>query len=62
MQGANLFAVQTLMGHKLLEMTRRYSHLAPSVLRTAVEAMDKVMNRVPPEGAEEGQEEKVASG
>ena len=40
-------------------MTRRYSHLAPGVLRTAVEAMDKVMNRVPQEG---DSEEKMGAG
>jgi site-specific recombinase XerD len=36
MAGVNLKAVQTLMGHKTIAMTMRYSHLAPEHLTAAV--------------------------
>jgi integrase len=36
MAGVNLKAVQTLMGHKTITMTMRYSHLAPDHLTAAV--------------------------
>lgn len=47
MRGASVFAVQELLGHKSLAMTRRYSHLSPGVLRQAVAAMDNAMGGVP---------------
>ncbi|MDL2279575.1 tyrosine-type recombinase/integrase [Desulfovibrio sp. OttesenSCG-928-G11] len=34
-QGTPLYTVAELMGHSTLEMTRRYSHLAPDTLRKA---------------------------
>jgi site-specific recombinase XerD len=39
MAGANLRAVQTLLGHKRMETTLRYSHLGESHLRDAVELL-----------------------
>jgi integrase len=37
----NLRTVQTLLGHKDLRMTMRYSHLSPEQLREAVQNLDK---------------------
>lgn len=42
MGGVNLRAVQTLLGHKDLRMTVRYSHLSPEHLAGAVKALDGV--------------------
>jgi site-specific recombinase XerD len=41
MGGVNLMTVQTLLGHKDLGMTMRYSHLSPEHLREAVQNLDK---------------------
>ncbi|RJO74439.1 MAG: site-specific integrase [Myxococcales bacterium] len=43
MAGQNLLAVQELLGHKDLAMTRRYSHLAPGLMREAVQVMGPVL-------------------
>ncbi|MCX5883579.1 MAG: tyrosine-type recombinase/integrase [Deltaproteobacteria bacterium] len=37
--GADLFTVRELMGHKSIAMTERYSHLPPDTLRKAVKSM-----------------------
>ncbi|MGO9325764.1 MAG: tyrosine-type recombinase/integrase [Terracidiphilus sp.] len=42
MAGVPLKTVQELMGHKTIQMTARYAHLAPEHLRNAVEAIAKV--------------------
>ncbi|MGH9428029.1 MAG: tyrosine-type recombinase/integrase [Terriglobia bacterium] len=47
MEGANLRAVQTLLGHKDLRMTMRYSHLSPEHLQGAVKALDGVFTSEP---------------
>ncbi len=39
-KGVSLYEVQRLLGHKTGEMTRRYAHLAPDNLRTAVNALN----------------------
>lgn len=39
MAGVNLRTVQELLGHQTIAMTIRYSHLAPSHLRAAVESL-----------------------
>ena len=44
MDGENLRTVQTLLGHKDLRMTMRYSHLSPEHLRDAVLKLDKTLN------------------
>jgi site-specific recombinase XerD len=41
MDGVNLRTVQTLLGHKDLRMTVRYSHLSPEHLREPVQNLDK---------------------
>jgi len=43
MGGTSLRAVQTLLGHKDLRMTMRYSHLSPEHLREAVTTLDKTL-------------------
>ena len=47
MDGENLRTVQTLLGHKDLRMTMRYSHLSPEHLREAVLKLDKSLNSIP---------------
>ena len=44
MGGANPRTVQTLLGHKDLRMTMRYSHLSPEHLRDAVSTLEKRLN------------------
>lgn len=44
MAGKSEFAVQQLLGHRTLAMTRRYSHLSPGALREAVNVMDGFLN------------------
>jgi len=41
MGGINLRTVQTLLGHKDLRMTMRYSHLSPEYLKEAVTTLEK---------------------
>ncbi|MEM6296111.1 MAG: site-specific integrase, partial [Myxococcota bacterium] len=41
MRGAQLKAVQELMGHATIDMTMRYSHLCPSIKRDAVALLDQ---------------------
>ncbi len=41
MGGVNLRTVQTLLGHKDLRMTMRYSHLSPEHLREAVQNLER---------------------
>ena len=41
MAGVDLRTVQILMGHKTINMTLRYAHLAPEHLKKAVEALNR---------------------
>ena len=41
MAGVDLRTVQTLLGHKTISMTLRYSHLAPEHLKRAIELLDR---------------------
>ena len=47
MGGENLRTVQTLLGHKDLRMTMRYSHLSPAHLKEAVSRLDKSLTSPP---------------
>jgi len=47
MEGENIRTVQTLLGHKDLRMTMRYSHLSPEHLKEAVSKLDKALNSIP---------------
>lgn len=44
MAGIDITAVKTLLGHKTLTMTLRYSHLAPSRTRNALSVLDSAIN------------------
>jgi hypothetical protein len=39
MKGVDIFTVQKLMGHKMIQMTERYSHLAPQHQLEAVQRL-----------------------
>ena len=39
MSGVDLYTVQKLLGHRTIEMTQRYAHLAPDHLRSAVQTL-----------------------
>ena len=45
--GADLFTVRELMGHKSIAMTERYSHLSPDTLRKAVKSMETAIQLKP---------------
>jgi len=47
MGGENLRTVQTLLGHKDLRITMRYSHLSPEHLREAVSRLDRSLTSPP---------------
>jgi integrase len=40
MQGKDIYLVSTLLGHKSVQMTRRYAHLDPETQRAALEAIE----------------------
>src|SRR5207302_43163 len=41
MKGVDLFTLQTLMGHKSIEMTQRYAHLSPGHRHQAVQLLNR---------------------
>ena len=43
MREAHIRALQELLGHKTLSITRRYFHLAPEQLQNAVKLLDGVI-------------------
>ena len=43
MAGVDLMAIRKILGHKKIQMTLRYSHLAPGYLRNAVAAIDQAL-------------------
>jgi hypothetical protein len=47
MAGVPLATVQTLLGHKSLQMVLRYAHLSPGHISQAVEILDKTYNSGP---------------
>jgi site-specific recombinase XerD len=44
MAGIDITTVKTLLGHKTLTLTLRYSHLAPSHTRNALSVLDTAIN------------------
>jgi len=48
MTGADLLTVKELLGHRTMDMTVRYSHLAPSHTRGAVMALEKALSSATP--------------
>lgn len=51
MEGVDIMTVKELLGHKTLEMTLRYAHLAPSHKTRAVNILDRVLSLNPPQSA-----------
>jgi integrase len=47
MRGVDLKTVQELMGHKHINMTLKYAHLAPGHKRAAIAVLDQSANEVP---------------
>lgn len=45
MAGVDIFTVQEILGHKSIEMTRRYSHLSPKHKRAAVDALQNALTK-----------------
>ena len=46
-RGTPLYTVAELMGHTTLEMTKRYSHLAPDTMRAAAMGLSGILDRKP---------------
>jgi len=62
MQGADLYAVGQLLGHRTPRMTQRYAHLSPQYMAGAVGKLDSVFGGVMPEnGSAEAQYVTIAS-
>jgi len=45
MSGVDVFTVQEILGHKSIQMTRRYSHLSPKHKRAAVDALENALGK-----------------
>jgi len=54
MSGIDLTTVGELLGHKKLEMTKRYSHLSPSHKTKAINILDRVMSQISPQEEKAG--------
>lgn len=47
MAGEDLHTVGELLGHKSLNMTKRYAHLSPKFKKRAVNVLDRIMSQIP---------------
>ena len=45
MGGVSPLAIGTILGHKTASMTKRYSHLSPGHLQSAVAVIDRAINQ-----------------
>lgn len=51
--GTDLYTVKELLGHSVIAMTERYSHLAPGTLQNAARTLEKAIDGAAQEKAEE---------
>lgn len=51
--GTDLYTVKELLGHSVIAMTERYSHLAPGTLQNAARTLEKAIESAEKEKAEE---------
>ena len=47
--GQDLNTVGELLGHKSLEMTKRYAHLSPTHKAKSVTLLDRILSQIPPQ-------------
>jgi integrase len=52
--GTDLYTVKELLGHSVIAMTERYSHLAPGTLQNATRTLEMAIGSTEKEKAEEG--------
>jgi integrase len=62
MAGAGLLEVAQILGHRTLEVTRRYSHLSPDHLRSTIERISLTPTPTPPAEPAPKAEEKAGFG
>ena len=51
--GTDLYTVKELLGHSVIAMTERYSHLAPGTLQNATRTLERAIDGAAQEKAEE---------
>jgi hypothetical protein len=56
MRGGNIVALQEILGHASLTMTRRYAHLAPDHLRAEIAKTERSNVNGPADGKTTAQE------
>lgn len=45
MAGTDIYTLKELLGHSVIQMTERYSHLAPAALQNATRTLEKAINK-----------------